>query len=99
MAASKPYTVRFVENDQEVVITGSLRPESAEAMADVRGCLDGAAASVAGILFGLVAGIALALRWSSPTTALRYARELAVGNNAAARVLGRLRDGGGQPGS
>lgn len=39
------------------------------------------------------AGIALALRWSSPTTALRYARELAVGNNAAARVLGRLRDG------
>jgi hypothetical protein len=40
------------------------------------------------------AGIALALRWSSPTTALRYARELAVGNNAAARVLGRLRDGG-----
>jgi integrase len=42
------------------------------------------------------AGIALALRWSSPTTALRYARELAVGNNAAARVLGRLRDGDGQ---
>lgn len=40
------------------------------------------------------AGIALALRWSSPTTALRYARELAVGNNAAARVLGRLRAGG-----
>ena len=37
------------------------------------------------------AGIALALRWSSPTTALRYARELAVGNNAAARVLGKLR--------
>src|SRR3546814_13071182 len=37
-------------------------------------------------------GIALALRWSSPTTALRYARELAVGNTAAARVLGRLRD-------
>ena len=42
------------------------------------------------------AGIALALRWSSPTTALRYARELAVGNNAAAQVLGRLRDGGSQ---
>jgi hypothetical protein len=38
---------------------------------------------------GLV--IALALRWSSPTTAMRYARELAVGNNAAARVLGRFR--------
>ncbi|MEZ4382831.1 MAG: class I SAM-dependent methyltransferase [Nannocystaceae bacterium] len=51
MAASKPYTVRFVENDQEVVITGSLRPESAAAMADVRGCLDGAADSVSGILF------------------------------------------------
>jgi integrase len=30
------------------------------------------------------AGIALALRWSSPTTALHYARELAVGSNAAA---------------
>lgn len=40
------------------------------------------------------AGIALALRWSSPNTALRYARELAVGSNAAARVLGRLRAGG-----
>lgn len=37
------------------------------------------------------AGIALALRWSSPTTALRYACELAVGSNAAARVLGKLR--------
>lgn len=37
------------------------------------------------------AGIALALRWSSPTTALRYARELSVGNNAAARVLGKMR--------
>lgn len=34
------------------------------------------------------AGIALALRWSSPTIALRYTRELAVGSNAAARVLG-----------
>jgi integrase len=45
------------------------------------------------------AGIALALRWSSPTTALRYARELAVGNNAAARVLGRVRNRGGQAGS
>ncbi|MCX7283855.1 MAG: tyrosine-type recombinase/integrase [Novosphingobium sp.] len=37
------------------------------------------------------AGIALALRWSSPTTALRYARELAVGSNAAARVLASKR--------
>lgn len=51
-------------------------------------------------------GIALALRWSSPTTALRYARELAVGSNAAARVLGRVRgvdrgpeSSGPQPGS
>ena len=40
------------------------------------------------------AGIALALRWSLPTTALRYARELAVGNNAAAMVLGKLRSAG-----
>ncbi|SMD09717.1 Site-specific recombinase XerD [Novosphingobium sp. B1] len=40
------------------------------------------------------AGIALALRWSSPTTALRYARELAVGSNAAARVLARRRQSG-----
>ena len=37
------------------------------------------------------AGIALALRWSSPTTALGYARELAAGSNAAARVIGRVR--------
>ena len=38
------------------------------------------------------ADIVLLLRWSSSTTtALRYARELAVGSNAAARVLGRLR--------
>ncbi|KAJ8139406.1 hypothetical protein OY671_007383 [Metschnikowia pulcherrima] len=42
------------------------------------------------------AGIASASRWSSPTTASRYARESAVGNNAAARVSGRLRDGDGQ---
>ena len=40
------------------------------------------------------AGIALALRWSSPTTALRYGRELAVGSNAAARVLGKMRGAG-----
>ena len=38
-------------------------------------------------------GIALALRWSSPTTALRYARELAAGSNAAARVIGKMRGG------
>ena len=36
-------------------------------------------------------GIALALRWSSPATALRYGRKLQVKGNAAARVLGRLR--------
>lgn len=41
------------------------------------------------------AGIALALRWSSPTTALGYARELAAGSNAAARVIGRMRGGSG----
>jgi hypothetical protein len=40
------------------------------------------------------AGIALALRWSSQATALRHARELAVGSNAAARVLGKLRGAG-----
>lgn len=37
------------------------------------------------------AQIALAMRWSSPTTALRYARELVVGSNAAARVLAAKR--------
>ena len=36
-------------------------------------------------------GIAQALRWSSPTTALRYGRKLAVGSNVAARVLSRIR--------
>lgn len=36
-------------------------------------------------------GIAQALRWSSPATALRYGRKLAVRSNVAARVLSRLR--------
>lgn len=36
-------------------------------------------------------GIAQALRWSSPATALRYGRKLAVRNNVAARVLSRAR--------
>jgi site-specific recombinase XerC len=36
-------------------------------------------------------GIAQALRWNSPTTALRYGRKLAVRNNVAARVLSRVR--------
>jgi len=37
------------------------------------------------------AGIALTLRWSSPATALRYGRKLAVRSNAASRVLGQVR--------
>lgn len=37
------------------------------------------------------AGIALTLRWSSPATALRYGRRLAVRSNAASRVLGKIR--------
>lgn len=37
------------------------------------------------------AGIALTLRWSSPTTALRYGRKLAVRSNAASRMLGDVR--------
>ncbi len=37
------------------------------------------------------AGIALTLRWSSPATALRYGRKLAVRSNAASRVLGSIR--------
>lgn len=37
------------------------------------------------------AGIALTLRWSSPTTALRYGRKLAVRSNSASRVLGKVR--------
>lgn len=36
-------------------------------------------------------GIAQALRWSSPTTALRYGRKLAVQSNVAARVLSKVR--------
>lgn len=36
-------------------------------------------------------GIAQALRWSSPTTALRYGRKLAVKSNVAARVRGQVR--------
>lgn len=37
------------------------------------------------------AGIALTLRWSSPATALRYRRKLAVRSNAASRVLSKVR--------
>ncbi|WP_242187236.1 integrase [Sphingomonas sp. CARO-RG-8B-R24-01] len=37
------------------------------------------------------AGIALTLRWSSPATALRYGRKLAVRSNAASRVLSAVR--------
>lgn len=37
------------------------------------------------------AGIALALRWSSPATALRYGRKLAVRSNSASRVLAGVR--------
>ena len=36
-------------------------------------------------------GIALTLRWSSPSTALRYGRKLAVRSNAASRVLAAIR--------
>ena len=36
-------------------------------------------------------GIAQALRWSSPSTALRYGRKLAAHSNVAARVLSRVR--------
>jgi hypothetical protein len=35
--------------------------------------------------------IAQALRWSSPSTALRYGRNLATRSNVAARVLARVR--------
>ena len=37
------------------------------------------------------AGIALTLRWSSPATALRYGRKLAVRSNSASRVLSKVR--------
>lgn len=37
------------------------------------------------------AGIALTLRWSSPATALRYGRKLAVRSNSASRVLASVR--------
>ena len=36
-------------------------------------------------------GIAQALRWSSPSTALRYGRKLVARSNVAARVLSRIR--------
>jgi hypothetical protein len=37
------------------------------------------------------AGIALTLRWLSPSTALRYGRQLQVQSGVAARVLSRVR--------
>ena len=36
-------------------------------------------------------GIALTLRWCSPSTALRYGRQLQVQSGGAARVLSRVR--------
>jgi hypothetical protein len=37
------------------------------------------------------AGISQAMRWSSPSTALRYGRNLAVKSNVVAGVLAELR--------
>ena len=37
------------------------------------------------------AGIALTLRWSSPSTAIRYGRRLQAQSGVAARVLSRVR--------
>lgn len=51
MAVPSPYTIRFIENDQEVVLAGAVRPPNAAALADVREVLEGAADSVSGILF------------------------------------------------
>ena len=51
MSHPRPYSVRFIENDQEVALAGVLRPRGAADMADVRACLDRALASVIGTLF------------------------------------------------
>lgn len=50
-SAARPYSVRFIENDQEVVLSGTLRPRGAEDFAEVRACLERALRSVVGILF------------------------------------------------
>ncbi len=57
-----------------------------EALAQVGRCYRGLGAHSAA-----EATFAQALRWSSPTTALRYGRKLAVRSNVAARVLSRVR--------
>ena len=51
MAQPTPVTARFIENDQEIVISGALRPRVAADMAELRRLLDHAAAAVSGILF------------------------------------------------
>lgn len=51
MAQPTPVTARFIENDQEVVISGALRPRVAADMGELRRLLDHAAAAVSGILF------------------------------------------------
>ena len=51
MVSPPPFTVRYHENNQEVVLEGSLRTDGDEAFAPVRACLDAAAAAARGLLF------------------------------------------------
>jgi len=51
MDNAQPYSVRYHENNQEVALEGSLRPQHASDLAPVRQCLIQAAAAVRGILY------------------------------------------------
>ncbi len=50
-SAQPSYTVRYHENNQEVALAGSLRPQGAADFAPVRECLEAAAAGVRGTLY------------------------------------------------
>ena len=51
MDNAQPYSVRYHENNQEVALEGSLRPQHASDLAPVRQCLLQAASAVRGILY------------------------------------------------
>lgn len=51
MESELPFTIRFQENDQEVLLAGTLRPAGPEEFAPVRQQLDRAADAVRGVLY------------------------------------------------
>ncbi|MBL8970992.1 MAG: quinone methyltransferase, partial [Myxococcales bacterium] len=51
MDSAQPYSIRYHENNQEVALEGSLRPQGHADLEPVRECLNLAAAAVRGTLY------------------------------------------------